>query len=313
MDNVTDRFDFQSFSNGTGNSGFGQAHGPGIDLRPTLPTSTPQLTGVDLSDTLYTSEVAVTGGPKVAGGNGNGHGGPPPPSTGGGSYADYTSNVAGSAYNVTVHFNGSNWTVAEHQAFVDAANRISSLITGDVPNVTVISKAGIQVVDDILFTAELKTIDGVGGILGQSGPTSIRTVGSLPATATMQFDSADAQAYVDTGQFGVIVLHEMLHGVGFGTVWSYLNLTSGSTFVGAHAEAEYGILIGAGPTAVPLETGGGSGTAGSHWSEALFNHELMTGYIDALPDPLSKMTVASLQDLGYQVNYAGPIDGYALG
>lgn len=308
MDTVNGRFDFSAFDNGVGNSGFGQAHGPGIDLRPTLPTNSPQLTGVDLSHTVFTDDIAaLSGGSKVAGGGGAAVSG------GGSSYGDFTSSVAGSSYNITIHFEGSNWTAAEHQAFVDAANRISSLIVGDVPNVTVFGlKGGPKQVDDIYFTAELKNIDGVGGILGQTGPTSVRAGTYLPATATMQFDSADAQHYVDTGQFGVIVLHEMLHGVGFGSIWSYLHLTSGSTFVGAHAEAEYGALIGSGPTPVPLETGGGSGTAGSHWSEAVFDHELMTGYIDALPDPLSRMTVASLQDLGYSVNYAGPIDSFSL-
>jgi len=68
--------------------------------------------------------------------------------------------------------------------------------------------------------------------------------------------------------------------------------------------------------AVPLETGGGSGTAGSHWSEAVFNTELMTGYNDvgteAIPDPLSALTVASLKDLGYVVSATPPIDPYSL-
>jgi hypothetical protein len=307
MDNVTDHFDFTTL--GAGNSDFGHLHGPGVDLKPDLPTTTTDLRGVDLTETIYTDDVAtLSGGAHV-----NGGGGGTASLTATSSYADFTSKVAGSAYNITIHFDGSNWTSAEHQAFIDAANRISSLIVGDVPNVIVFGlKGGPKIVDDIYFTAQLKTIDGVGGILGQTGPTSIRTVGDLPATATMQFDVADAQHYVDTGQFGVIVLHEMLHGVGFGSIWSYLGLTSGSTFIGAHAETEYGVLIGAGPTAVPLETGGGSGTAGSHWSEAVFDNELMTGYIDPLPDPLSKMTVASLQDLGYVVNYSGPIDPYHL-
>ena len=304
-----DHFNYSQLGQSPGNSDFGHVHGPGVDLKPELPTTTTDLRGLDLTSTVYTDDIAsYSGGSKVTGGGGAGG------STSGTSgYGDFTTNIAGSSYNITIHFDGSNWTVAEHQAFIDAANRISALITGDVPNVTVFGlKGGPKVVDDIYFTAQLKTIDGVGGILGQTGPTSLRTVGDLPATATMQFDSADAQHYVDTGQFGVIVLHEMLHGVGFGSIWSYLGLTSGSTFIGAHAEAEYGVLIGAGPTPVPLETGGGSGTAGSHWSEAVFDNELMTGYIDALPDPLSKMTVASLQDLGYVVSYSGPIDPYSL-
>ena len=45
----------------------------------------------------------------------------------------------------------------------------------------------------------------------------------------------------------------------------------------------------------------GSGTAGVHWSEAVFGNELMTGYISGTPDPLSSLTIAALRDLGYSV------------
>ena len=51
---------------------------------------------------------------------------------------------------------------------------------------------------------------------------------------------------------------------------------------------------------IPLELTGGPGTAYSHWSEATFGNELMTGYIDT-DNTLSYMTVASLGDLGYSV------------
>jgi hypothetical protein len=303
---TTERFDFSSFDNGVGNSGFGLAHGPGIDLRPELPQTTNDLIGVDLTHRIDVSEIdwaAASGG--TAGKPGGGGGG------GGTSFANYTTTA--SAYNITIEFKGT-WTQDLHDVFVHAADRLANLITGDVPDVNVIMKGGIKLVDDILFTAELKPIDGVGGILGQSGPTSVRTGSYFPATATMQFDSADAANFNSQGLFDEIVTHEMLHGVGFGTIWGYLGLVSGSDFIGANALAQYNLLLGGGSaTGVPLETGGGSGTAGSHWSEAVFDHELMTGYIDAAPDPLSAMTVASLKDLGYQVNMSSPmIDGYVL-
>ena len=305
----TDRFDFSTFDNGVGNSGFGQAHGRGVDLRPELPQTTPDLIGIDLSHRIDVADFASAAGGAAGkpGGGGGGGGGAP-------TFADYTTSIAGSAYNITIQFKGT-WTQDLHDVFVASANRLASLIVGDVQDVNVIMKGGMRLVDDILISAELKAIDGAGGILGQAGPTSIRSVGSLPATATMQFDSADAADFFNQGLFGVIVTHEMLHCVGFGTIWPNLGLVSGSTFTGANALAVYNDLLPAGApdaSGVPLETGGGSGTAGSHWSEAVFDHELMTGYIDALPDPLSRMTVASLQDLGYQVNYGGPIDGYVL-
>ncbi|WP_332771406.1 leishmanolysin-related zinc metalloendopeptidase [Phenylobacterium sp.] len=305
---TTERFDFSAFDNGVGNSGFGFAHGPGVDLRPQLPETTPDLIGVDLTHRIDVADVAfaaAAGGASGKPGGGGGGGG------GGISFSPYTTTA--SAYNITIEFKGGSWTQDLHDVFVSAADRLANLIVGDVQNVNVIMKGGLRLVDDILITAELKNIDGAGGILGQAGPTSVRTGSYLPATASMQFDIADAANFFAQGLFDEIVGHEMIHSVGFGTIWSYLGLVSGTNFIGAKATAEYNALLGDGSAAgVPLETGGGSGTAGSHWSEAIFAHELMTGYIDAAPDPLSRMTVASLQDLGYQVSYSGPIDGYAL-
>jgi hypothetical protein len=308
----TDRLPLSQYADGPGYSLFGQAHGPGIDLRPELPQTTHDVIGVDLTETLHTDEIASAA--KVAGGNGKG-GGPGGGGGGGGgtTFADFTTSF--SNYNITIHFNG---TMSQelHDTFVNSANRISQLIIGDVPNVTVLTKGGVIAVDDIYITAEIKAIDGVGGILGQAGPTSVRTVGSLPATATMTFDVADAQNYYNQGLFDEIVTHEMLHSVGVGSIWDRLGLLSGYDFTGANAVAEYNTLLAAAgrasSTTVPVESGGGSGTAGSHWSESVFHNELMTGYIDLGSDPLSRMTVASLADLGYQININGPTDPYGL-
>ena len=242
----------------------------------------------------------------------------------------YTSGTAG-AYNITIAFTGT-WTSALQSVFVAAANRISTIIVADVPDVTV---SGMKI-DDIRITAELKAIDGVGGVLGQAGPNVLRSTGYLPATGTMQFDTADADSYNKQGLFDEIVTHEMLHAIGFGSIWNYKNLISGQGFIGGNAVAEYGRLIDAyagshgGSTTlangfalekgyIPLETGGGAGTAGSHWAEAVFRNELMTGFLDSVPlatgmalDPLSAMTVASLKDLGYGVSASAPVDAYYL-
>ena len=64
---------------------------------------------------------------------------------------------------------------------------------------------------------------------------------------------------------------------------------------------------------VPLETGGGSGTALVHWSKSVFDNELMTGFVEAagVAMPLSIVTIGSLQDLGYTVDY-NAADAYRL-
>ena len=248
----------------------------------------------------------------------------------GGTVTSYTSGASG-AYNITITFNGT-WTSSLQGVFKAAADRLSDLITGDVPDVRVNGK----IIDDINISAELESIDGVGGLLGQAGPTALRSDSYLPAAAAMQFDSADAHSYYDQGLFDEIVTHEILHCVGFASIWGYLGLTEGPSFIGPHAVAEYNKLVDEYATmhggstilsngitlakgSVPLETGGGSDTAGSHWSEAVFDNEMMTGYINlpisgstAPADPLSMMTVASLRDLGYDISSASQLDAYIL-
>ena len=50
---------------------------------------------------------------------------------------------------------------------------------------------------------------------------------------------------------------------------------------------------------MPVEQGGGPGTRDSHWDEETFDKEIMTGFIDG-QNFLSEMTVASLENIGYE-------------
>jgi Leishmanolysin len=191
-------------------------------------------------------------------------------------------------YNLRINFAGS-WAEDLQQAFISAAEAISDFIVGDIPDVGTRRYA----VDDLMITASLRTIDGTGGILGQAGPTWLRVGSFLPSRGNMQFDAADADAYQAAGLFDDVVLHEMLHNVGFGTIWNDLGLITGGEYHGSLANSVYGA---AGP--IPLETDGDVGTTYSHWDEETFGSELMTGYVEDDND-LSYMTIASLGDLGY--------------
>lgn len=286
----------------------------GLSPASTAPTGTPF--GPDIFDHSDFGPAELTGMSGIAftdlafaakGGGGGGK----PGGGGGGTGSDptvlssYTSHGDGNAstdYNIDIAFKGSNWTSALQTAFKTAADYISAIITGDIADVFFRGK----VIDDIRIDAELKTIDGEGGILGQAGPTAYRTADFLPATATMQFDVADAANFDEQLLFDDIVLHEMLHSIGFGTMWDLMGLTSGSIadgtlqFIGADAIAAYIAEFGAtGATGIPIETDFGSGTAGGHWDEATFDNELMTGFIDN-PNYVSGMTVAALEDMGYE-------------
>lgn len=217
-----------------------------------------------------------------------------------GSYISGDPNIPDTnEFNVKVVFQGT-WSSDLKNAFVLAADAISDFILGDIPA----AGARRSAIDDITITAKLSYIDGIGGILGQSGPTSVRVGSFLPATGTMEFDSSDAASYQAAGLFDDIVLHEMLHTIGFGTIWTDLGLITGGSFNGPQANAAY-----APSSLIPVELDGGAGTAWSHWDEETFSTELMTGYLDN-DNYLSYMTIASLGDLGYKVvsgaNYVQP-------
>lgn len=125
----------------------------------------------------------------------------------------------------------------------------------------------------------------------------------------MSFDTADLSAMEADGSLVSVIIHEMGHVLGLGTIWDRLGLRQGAgtvnpRFVGQNAMREFAALTGAaGPEAVPLANRGGPGTRDAHWREAVFGNELMTGFIDAGANPISRVTVGALEDTGYTVDY----------
>jgi len=208
-------------------------------------------------------------------------------------------------------------TPVQKNAFKKAADRWSKVIVGDLPDVVING----QVIDDVLIEASGVAIDGSGGILGQAGPTHLRPAGAgaaafIPAKGRMQFDTADLASMQSNGTLGDVITHEMGHVLGIGTIWMQKGLLSGAagnnpTFTGTAAKKEYGTLKGTGPAAVPVENTGGPGTKNSHWRETVFRNELMTGFVGGASNPLSRMTVGSLKDLGYVVDLS-KAESYAL-
>jgi hypothetical protein len=242
------------------------------------------------------------GGGKNTGGGGGGTGTPPPPpppDSGivGTYYAGAADGEAG--YDIRIDFKGSGWTDSLEKAFTDSADYFTKVITADIGG----GKYYNNIYDDDLYMiAELKTIDGTGGILGQSGPTAIWG-NELTEAGLMQFDTADAVNYLNKGLWDDIVTHEMMHVLGFGTFWNYgsnpLVPTAGH-YIGANGLAAYQAAGHPSATYIPVETNGAAGTAGAHWSESALGNELMTPYING-SNYLSSFSLMSLADLGYHV------------
>ena len=137
----------------------------------------------------------------------------------------------------------------------------------------------------------------------------------------MIFDSANVDLLAK-GTLYPVILHEMAHVFGFGTIWDEKGLLVGKcvsstpSFIGPSAQQGFmAALVPSGVYSdpiVPVEGQGtcGDGTRDGHWSESVFGDELMTGYIGT-NNPLSAITSASLRDMSYVVNDA-PSDPYTL-
>lgn len=203
-------------------------------------------------------------------------------------------------FQITLSFSG--LSESQKAIFQQAANIWGSIIVGDVPDVTYNG----TLIDDVAISARGAAIDGVGRILGQAGPGQLRAGSYLPITGSMEFDTADLASLESSGQLLAVILHEMGHVLGIGTLWSYKGLLSGAgtsnpRYTGTNATAAYNRLYNNSETSIPVENSGGAGTRDSHWRESIFTNEIMTGYLNAT-NVLSEMTIASLADLGYLVD-----------
>jgi Leishmanolysin len=224
--------------------------------------------------------------------------------------ADRAETLAATAspFTIEVRFLG-GLSNAQQAAFTAAADRWATMIVGDLPTVV----ADGEAIDDVLILAQGSAIDGPGRILGQAGPTHLRPEAAgdaalIPAKGIMSFDTADLANMQSEGTLNDVITHEMGHVLGIGTIWKLKRLLKGEntdnpTFAGSAAMEEYKALREVRRRRrVPVENTGGPGTAGGHWRETVFRNELMSGFIAAKGNPLSRLTVASLEDLGYQVD-----------
>lgn len=224
-------------------------------------------------------------------------------------------------YQVTLRFSGTP-TVGQMNAFTAAAAKWASIVKTGQPDraVNLVADACMGgtapfsgTVDDLMIDAQIVAIDGPGGILGQAGPCLLRQSNGMPVYGIMQFDSADVASLESSGQLANTIIHEMGHILGVGTIWSNKGVLSGAatsdpTFTGTAANGIWSEFGGTG--SVPVENSGGAGTRDSHWREAIFGTELMTGYLN-VTNKLSMLSSASLADLGYGVDLSGS-DTYTL-
>ena len=244
-----------------------------------------------------------------------------------------------SRYNITLRFVTDNLTDAQKEVFVGAAERWSAIITDDLQNIpgfTLPQDFSFPdtppvegTVDDLLIDVAFNDLDGPGGLLGRAGPRFIRDGTDddpLSIYGIMEFDINEfgpGGFFDDMQQYQDVIVHEMGHVIGIGTLWQLTGNTDGvmsdpptvppglpnpdydPRFTGEGAVREYQELLEmAGydqEDSVPIANTGGPGNYNGHWREITFDNELMTPYAGGA-ELLSRMTAASLGDLGYVVD-----------
>lgn len=240
--------------------------------------------------------------------------------------------IVATQYDIVVRFWGPTMTPEQQALFANAAARIRGSVTGEIVDALAVntdlnSSCGItgqpilnETIDDVVIYASIQAIDGPGNVLASAGPCLSRGPSNLQMTAVgiMQFDSADLASLAGSGSFQDVITHEMLHVLGLGTLWTRHGLITGAgtsdpRFTGNLARqacVPAGAVVSC-ANSVPVEGTGGSGTADAHWRESTFGSELMTGFYNSGVNPLSAISIASLQDLSYGVNMAD-VDAYTV-
>ena len=236
-----------------------------------------------------------------------------------------TAPVIQPAYDLKVRWLGAAPSAVIQQAFTRAETRIKAIIVGGLSPVLIptdfnVSQCDaaltgypnvpVETVKGILIYVLIKEIDGIGKVLGSAGPCLVRDQDRFkPALGIMRLDAADLQNFATQDRLDALILHEMLHVVGIGTIWTDNSLligdqTADSRFVGARARTACAEVHGGTTTCatnVPVHSADGTGSAYSHWRETTFTNELMTPFLNSGAVPLSEMSIQSLADIGYVV------------
>jgi Leishmanolysin len=242
---------------------------------------------------------------------------PPPPSA---PVPAPNPSPTSSTFDITIDLVGSTSSLTQSQidTLLNSKKRYEQIITGDLFD---INRSELQngptfsgcqypvVIDDLYICVEVSAIDGGYKTLGFAGPDYTRSGDGTTIVGHMKLDIADVKLLLDAGTFDDVFLHEIGHVLGIGTHFVSQGITGTEAqqcpYKAVHASAEYQKISGC--SVVPMETTGkiGDGTYCSHWDEDCLKNELMTGVINLNgPNPLSRVTIGGLEDLGYAVDYS---------
>lgn len=214
-------------------------------------------------------------------------------------------------------------SVEVENAFRQAALLWNQIIKDDLGSFTLRLRNGVaqegcekysrgDTVNGIEIVASIADNDGPGKVLASAKPCLFEILSNSKFRVRggiMTFDTADIEPSLADNSLSTVVLHEMGHVLGLGTLWQLedselvaLDENGKYEYTGTSGVQAYNDLGGTG-NSVPVESNLGTGSAGGHWAEDSFDSELMTPVIDkGRSNALSTMSIRALEDLGYTVD-----------
>jgi len=211
---------------------------------------------------------------------------------------DYTSGTDG-GFNIDLDFIGDGWSPELMQEAQSMADLLSTLIIGDLPD----AKYKGNMVDDLSLELEITTGDGSGGRLGSANISKWRRDSGIPLIGKVLLDEADTERLLDQGRFDDLVLHEMIHTLGFISTNESLQslVDENNVYIGQNGQNAYqmGVDNGVYQAEYDLLTNWDSGFHWDHEAQSLPANEIMSPYIYGT-NQLSTVTLAVIEDLGYQ-------------
>ena len=164
-----------------------------------------------------------------------------------------------------------------------------------LPEENIATRIPREGVDDIYVSVFEVDIDGPGGLFALAGPDLIIGADSKIVAGSIQIDPNDIEIALEKNVFLPLLLHELGHVLGVGTMWEEHGLVDGETYIGIHGVEAWQDEVGCSTGYLPL--------SGNHWNEDCVQNEFMTPFFRFNhPAPVSSLTMGSLEDLGYVVN-----------
>ena len=228
-----------------------------------------------------------------------------------------------SPFPIELRLRGQALTAAQREVLREAAERVSGLIASAYQPVSVDLPArscdsALPALRERLthFVVFVIVKDLGDDLYADAVPCELHDRTYLPVYALIDLNSRGLNDLPRADLLDTMI-HELLHALGVGTLWqpeervALSGDSDGQSFVrrsgrrlyytGAKALAAYRQLGGQG-VGIPLDPDGG------HWNGGVFCSEIASGSagdVTGRVNPVSSVTLAALEDLGYRVDRAG--------